>query len=348
MAIANGQLAVESATSSFDKLARTTHPEFSLDGARRSRALTVLVQTLAHALDIREIFSQLSVAARAVVHHDEAALALFDETGTRLRLYASTSVDAPEDVPPCDARIGWPLDRAGVFHAGPERPFTVGVHAPVGLGGERAGVLVFSSKTPHVYSDTDVWLAERIADGVALALSHQRLAEDARRRAVEREHAANLEASEELLDAIADVLDIREIFPRVSEIAAKVLPHDCLTMSLHRYDGVAIVHATSNTNGPLIDRLRIVLSGMSHADSACITRDLVVERPQIVEPADLPERLVAAGYRSLLAVEAARWPSGIRAAVLVAAARGLHGRRRAGGAAHRAPRRAVRLARAAG
>ena len=304
MQITNGELAgLEPGSPRFDMLARATRPGFSLDDARRSRALTLLVQTLAHALDVREIFSQLSVAARAIVHHDEAVLALFDETGTRLRLYASTCVDVPEDIETCDSRIGWPLDRAGVFHAGTGQPFAVGVQAPVGLGGERTGILVFASKTPHVYSETDVWLAERIADGVGLALSHQRLAEEARHRAVEREHAANLEASEELLDAIADVLDIREVFPRVSEIAAKVLPHDCLTMSLHSRDGVAIVHATSDAEGPLIDRLRIVVSGMPHADSAFTINDLAVERPQIVEPADLPERLVAAGYRSLLAVK---------------------------------------------
>ena len=124
-----------------------------------------------------------------------------------------------------------------------------------------------------------MWLAERIADGVGLALSHQRLAEDARRRAVEREHAANLEASEDLLDAIAGALDIRDVFPRVSEIAAKVLPHDCLTMSLHGRDGVAIVHATSNAEGPLIDQLRVVVSGVPSAEAAHIIGDLAVERP---------------------------------------------------------------------
>jgi hypothetical protein len=40
------------------------------------------------------------------------------------------------------------------------------------------------------------------------------------------EHAADLESSVELLRTIAAVLDIRSVFPQVSEIAAKVVPHD--------------------------------------------------------------------------------------------------------------------------
>ncbi len=275
----------------------------SLDDERGIRALGPLVHTLARALDIREIFSQLSAAARDVVHHDEAALALVDPAGTRLRLYASTCVDGPEEIEPCDHRIALPLDRATVFQPSPGRPFSVGVQAPVGLGGERVGVLVFLSRAPYAYSETDVWLVERIADGVALALSHQRLADEIKRQAVEREHAANMDASEELLDAIAGSLDIREVFQRVSEIAAKVLPHDCLTMSLHHRDGVAIVHATSNTEGPLMDQLRIVVSGVPDTSAVRIIDDLAIDPPQIVEPADLPKRLVAAGYRSLLVVK---------------------------------------------
>ena len=42
---------------------------------------------------------------------------------------------------------------------------------------------------------------------------------------------AYFEGSQELLHAIADVLDIRSVFPRVSEIAKRMLPHDALTMA---------------------------------------------------------------------------------------------------------------------
>ena len=81
----------------------------------------------------------------------------------------------------------------------------------------------------------DLTLVQRLADYVAVALAHHRLAEAARLAAVERERAANVEGSVELLRAIAGVLDIRTVFPRVSEITSKVLPHDRMTMAF--YDG---------------------------------------------------------------------------------------------------------------
>src|SRR5260370_22445152 len=51
----------------------------------------------------------------------------------------------------------------------------------------------------------------------------------ARARGVEPEDAAD--SSVELLRTIADVLDIRTVFPRVSDIANKMLPHDAMIMS---------------------------------------------------------------------------------------------------------------------
>ena len=42
---------------------------------------------------------------------------------------------------------------------------------------------------------------------------------------------AYFEGSQELLHTIAGVLDIRSVFPRVSEIARRRLPHDALTMA---------------------------------------------------------------------------------------------------------------------
>ena len=61
-------------------------------------------------------------------------------------------------------------------------------------------------------------------------LAYQRLAEQAREAAVERHRSAEIETSVELLRTISDVLDIRTVFPKVSELANKMLPHDALAM----------------------------------------------------------------------------------------------------------------------
>jgi len=53
---------------------------------------------------------------------------------------------------------------------------------------------------------------------------------DGEQAGVERQRSGDAERSAALLRTIADVLDIRTVFHRVSEIASKALPHDALAM----------------------------------------------------------------------------------------------------------------------
>ena len=62
------------------------------------------------------------------------------------------------------------------------------------LGAEVFGSLFFLSRLTDSFSEDDVDFARRVADHLALALSHERLAEAARREAESREMAARLEA----------------------------------------------------------------------------------------------------------------------------------------------------------
>src|SRR4029434_1052228 len=58
--------------------------------------------------------------------------------------------------------------------------------------------------------------------------------------------SAYFEGSHELLHTIAGVLDVCSVFPRVSEIAGRMLPHDALTMSCQDEDLNVHVEATSS------------------------------------------------------------------------------------------------------
>ena len=89
---------------------------------------------------------------------------------------------------------------------------------------------LFSRGPEAVFAERPGGHAERLANCLALGLAYQRLAEQARDAAVERQRSAEIESSVELLRTISDVLDIRTVFPRVSEIAKKMLPHDALAM----------------------------------------------------------------------------------------------------------------------
>ena len=58
---------------------------------------------------------------------------------------------------------------------------------------EPIGAISFGADRPAVYEDDDVELARRIADHIALALAHERLAEEAGRAARAQERASMLE-----------------------------------------------------------------------------------------------------------------------------------------------------------
>ncbi len=73
------------------------------------------------------------------------------------------------------------------------------LRVPVRLSGEVRGSLGFFHREPSRYGAHDVEVASRLADRIALALAHQRLAEEARVAAEARERAERLAATVETL-----------------------------------------------------------------------------------------------------------------------------------------------------
>ena len=85
---------------------------------------------------------------------------------------------------------------------------------------------MIQSRTPAVYQPADAVVARRIADYVALALSHQRLADQARPAEELRARTATLELLDDLLATLIDTGELPDVFDRISAIARKVLAHD--------------------------------------------------------------------------------------------------------------------------
>ena len=274
-------------------------------GSKREEAFHELLTTLATALDVRDVFPRLSAVASRIIPHDEADLALLTEDGMHFRLLASTQDGEPALVCPGEHCAVRDPSRPRIFSDGfgSDRGFRSGLAVPVQVDGKPIGVLALLSLRRDQYTDRELKLAERVADYVAIGLSHQQLAEAAHRAALEHDRAANLESSVELLRAIADVLDIRAVFPRVSEIANKVLPHDRLTLSFDDSEGVVVIEAASDQEFAHPSRIKLADSTLREkADAFAIIEDLRNERLPIADPADLHDQVVAAGYRSFLAV----------------------------------------------
>jgi formate hydrogenlyase transcriptional activator len=167
------------------------------------------------------------------------------------------------------------------------------------------GMLLAGSREPHAYDAEDVTFLSLVANQVALAvddaMNDGALQESL---AVERASRQSLDASDELLRALSTVLDIREVFPRVSEIAATVLPHDLLTFTFQDYNGDIVLQAASHSSDQLPSRLRVACQ-VPPGDGASIADDLETGECPIVDPPDARDRLLAAGYRSSLAIRVA-------------------------------------------
>ena len=112
---------------------------------------------------------------------------------------------------------------------------------------------------------------------------------------------ANMSAdlSTELLHTISEVLDIRSVFPRVSEIANDALPHDWLGLVIHDHADRVTLQARSAKSFPEFRRLAV--AGQGDDQVVC---DIEKERLRIVQidPPDFIDRILAQGYRSFLNV----------------------------------------------
>ena len=182
---------------------------------RRERidALVRLLHTVAETLDIRQIFPQLSETIRGALPHDILALTAWAEDALSFRVYAIAGAEVPDEsfwgptlLTPVERTL---MDRkAYIIHdvnsevaaetirgkllrmVGARSALRVAIP----LGSAIFGSLFFIARDPGRFSDEDIDFARRVADHLALALSHQHLAEAARRDAAARETAARLEA----------------------------------------------------------------------------------------------------------------------------------------------------------
>ena len=115
------------------------------------------------------------------------------------------------------------------------------------------------------------------------------------------EYTVAIESSVELLRTIAAVLDIRTVFPQVSQIANKVLAHDLLTMMFHDRGGQILIEAASTDEFKGLSRF-IKADDSQPDEGFIIIDDFTTATLPIIDPIDLRERIVAAGFRSLLVV----------------------------------------------
>ena len=179
----------------------------------RIESLRGLLHKVAESLDIRRVFPEVSEVVRGGLPHDILAVTSWSEDGASFRVYAmaGAQIDDPSFWEPvslagddraqlqrdayvvhdADAEISADTVRGRIFrHLGVRSALRV----PMPLGTRVFGSLFFFSRQTASFIEDDIDFARRVADHLALALSHERLAEAARRDEEAREMAARLEA----------------------------------------------------------------------------------------------------------------------------------------------------------
>jgi transcriptional regulator with GAF, ATPase, and Fis domain len=225
--------------------------ESRIDRQSRVDAVEQILPLVASALDVRDTFHRLSDVARSVLPHDAATIQILSDDRTQARLYALNGLPqgtgaepfstnyAPvfnehfqyslhDDLQASATERDRPTAKAGLRSA---------LRMPLRFDGRTGGALEFSAAVIDAFHETDVPVAERIAEYVSLAIAHQRMADSARRAAELRARSQNLIALDELLATLSGVLDVREVFDRVSTIAQQVLPHDGLVVIVPTGEG---------------------------------------------------------------------------------------------------------------
>jgi transcriptional regulator with GAF, ATPase, and Fis domain len=238
------------------RLAAAVHePEprdLRLSRLARIDAVEQILPVVAQALDVRDVFHRLSEVARSVLPHEAATIQLLDlDPAQTPGFHGTAQIFALDGLPREHVAETFEVKYAHVFNAhfqfslhddlllNPmerDRPAAKAgmrsvLRLPLLFDGRVSGSVEFCSSTVSAYEETDVDVARRIADYITLALGHQRMAEAARRAATLKARSDNLLMLDDLLGTLSGVLDLREVFDRVSASAKKVLRHDAMAVT---------------------------------------------------------------------------------------------------------------------
>jgi transcriptional regulator with GAF, ATPase, and Fis domain len=211
-------------------------------------------------VQLRDVFTNVALAARAVLPFDQMAIALLEpDDAVRVLLMPGDGAAAVSEHVRSRRQFSdrlWPTrgrpvcirDGARELDAAYEidqRIVELGLQSVLGVSldsqGRQLGALWFESGAAGAYDAAHAAAIRAVADLLALAVDHDRLwtLEEERRRKRDRLHA--------LLPTIAGALDIRAVFPRMSAQLQDVIPHVTTSLVLLTPDRLGVkVHIASN------------------------------------------------------------------------------------------------------
>jgi len=229
-------------------------------------------------------FRKLSAVAALLIPYDRAVLALRSPDRLDVRLFSNADDADPNAEDDLSADAEGDIGRLMTDEEARARGFGAGVRVPIRFTDGTGGFLTLLARRPQAYGDDTLQKTQALADYISAVLRHD---DEVQRM------------SQDLLSLLTDVLDIRDVFPRVSEIVAAALPHDRLMLWLAQDQ---VTYVTSNDDGPSIEQPKGPEIDETAAAEFRLIGDLSREPLAISKPTDLQERVLAAGNPSFLIV----------------------------------------------
>jgi len=210
-------------------------------------ALSSVARAIADSLELKEVWDRVAEACRAIVPFDGMGVSRL-QPGDVVRVVAVTSDSGAGELVEAEFTRSdyspklWPGadDYLLIIHDAPKEMdqafavdrYVVGrghrslMRVPLGRGQGRVGSLILTAHEPHRFTEAHGRSLTLVAELVALALAHEKLASHWRERKKQRQ------ALERLIPTLTGTLDVRQVFEQIAHIAEEVVPCDFMALTL--------------------------------------------------------------------------------------------------------------------
>jgi transcriptional regulator with GAF, ATPase, and Fis domain len=288
-----------------------------------ARVLSEIAEIASETLELQEVFDRVATSVRTLIPFDNMGVVRFVDA-ERAVVHASTvpcktSLLCSEPIPLTawsprmrphpgpspridDAQVefdpSYAIDAqalAGGVRSGMWEPF----QASIAL---RGGVWLCSYE-PRAFTDEHQEVLRPIAALLGSAVEHWRIWDSERRRRERLDHL------EEVLGALAESLDVREVFDRISAAVQPVLPHHLLALTEldDRSRTFRVVTFAGESDGPEPTE-PIPLDKEQDLEKRLATYEIIDDIVAEIAPVTVRNRLLlSTGMRSLLRVPVRLW-----------------------------------------
>jgi len=232
------------------------------------------------------------VTAVSGLQHDQAAVLFFDDVEACPRVVSSRG-PASELAAGLHERLAEPRESPAITTVRIGDDDRDCIVIPLRYDAEVMGTIGFVSPSGVHYVQSDLALAETLTETMVSLGFEQRVAPD--------DDQPSVDVSEEVLRELAQVLHVGDVFPRISAIVNRVLPHDRMTMTFHD-SGLVSLQQASRAQKPEQEFEKINADPQLLAQPVVYLPELTPEGLRTYEPREAREYLLRSGFLSFLAI----------------------------------------------